>query len=284
MKWIERLEQCVDYIEENIKGEIDIDVLCKISCLSRFYFPRLFEAVTNISLSEYIRRRRMTLAAKEIVDTRNKIIDIALNYGYSTSESFSRAFKAVHGVPPSSLRNEHPIIKSYPKLTFTISIKGDAEMDYKIIEKPAFKVLGQSITTTDVDGENSVEIPKFWQKINSDGTSQKMCEYAAKPGRMYGICFDLNEDRSFKYAAAVDYDGGETGEFEVMELPTAKWAIFECIGPMPDSIQLVWKRIFTEWLPATEYEIANLPQIEYYYPGDPSSEHYKSEVWIPLKG
>ncbi|MEX1377974.1 MAG: AraC family transcriptional regulator [Eubacteriales bacterium] len=284
MKWIKRLTKCADYIEENLKDEIKVEELAKISCLSTLYFPRLFEAITDISLSEYIRRRRMTLAAKDIIDGNSKIIDIALDYGYSSPESFSRAFKSVHGISPSNLKRETPTIKSYPKLAFSISIKGDVEMNYKIIEKDAFQVLGRSIITDDIDQKNLTEIPLFWQKINADGTSEKIMEHsAADTCAMFGICFDAKEDRSFKYAAAVPYDGGETGGFEVMDIPSAKWAVFECIGPMPNSIQIVWKRIFSEWLPATEYELVNQPQIEYYYPGDPSGENYRSEVWIPIK-
>lgn len=283
MKWIERLSECVDYIENNLKGEIDINVLCRISCLSRLYFPRLFEAVTNVPLSEYIRRRRMTLAAKELIDSRKKVIDIALDYGYSTPESFTRAFKSVHGVSPSALRINTPKIKSYPKLAFTISIKGDVEMDYKITDKKEFKALGISIKTTDEDGRNYREIPEFWTKIHTDGSAKKLCELSADDGLMYGICFDLDDDNYFKYAAAVPYDGKSTDDFEVITIPAAKWAIFECTGPMPDSIQKVWRRIFAEWLPATEYELAMQPQLEVYYPGDASSEDYKSEIWIPIK-
>ena len=284
MKWIKRLTKCADYIEDNLKGEIKIEELARISCLSTLYFPRLFEAITDIPLSEYIRRRRMTLAAKDIIDGDKKIIDIALDYGYSTPESFSRAFKSVHGISPSSIKKDSTIIKSYPPLAFSISIKGDVEMNYKIVEKDAFQVLGISLVTTDIDGKNFVEIPQFWQEINTDGTSEKMMKYSSESTcAMYGICFDEKEDRSFKYAAAVGYNGGDTGGFEVMDIPAAKWTIFDCIGPMPDAIQSVWKRIFSEWLPATEYELLNLPQIEYYYPGNITGDDYHSEVWIPIK-
>lgn len=284
MKWIERLKGCVAYIEDNLKDEIKMERLCEIACLSPLYFPRLFEAVTDISLSEYIRRRRMTVAARELIDGDRKIIDIALDYGYATPESFSRAFKGVHGVSPSFLRSDNPTIKSYPKLTFTISIKGDVEMDYKIIEMKEFDVLGTSITTRNVDGENNKDIPAFWQRINTDGTADRMYKLASKPGICYGICFDYDGTDTFKYAAAVPYDNGEKGEFEVNSIPASKWAIFKSVGPMPTAIQDVWTRIFTEWLPATEYEISDLPQFEAYYPGDTNSADYKSEVWIPIKG
>lgn len=284
MKWIERLKECVDYIEDNLKDEIEMDELCEIACLSQLYFPRLFEAVTDIPLNEYVRRRRMTVAASELIGTDRKIIDIALDYGYATPESFSRAFKSIHGVSPSALRNDNPTIKSYPKLTFTISIKGDVEMDYKIVEKEAFEVLGLSIRTTDKDGKNYQEIPAFWQTVNTDGTSEKLCELSSNPDVVYGICMNLDKEGYFDYAIASPYDGGQTAEFKVMNIPTAKWAIFNCVGPMPHSIQKVWQRIFTEWLPATEYEIAQLPQIELYYRGDTTSDDYKSEVWIPIKG
>jgi len=282
MKWIDRLTECVDYIEENLNGQIEMDILCDKACLTRLYFNRLFDAVTGIPVHEYIRRRKMTLAAKELLSGQKKVIEAALDYGYSSPEAFSRAFKSVHGIPPSQVKQQGSAIKSFHRLTFSISIKGDQEMNYRIEEKKAFALLGEAITTTAVEGQNKKKIPVFWQKVNSQGICDQMCAMASEPGKMFGVCFDENSDKTFRYGIGVPYANGEKGQFEVMNIPEAKWAIFESRGPLPQAIQNVWGRIFAEWLPATGYEIANLPQIEYYPLNESPSQDDYCEVWIPL--
>ena len=283
MKWINRLTDCVDYIEENLTGEIDVDVLCEKACLSRLYFFRMFEAVTGFSLRDYERNRKMTLAAKELQLSNAKVIDVAFKYGYSSSEAFSRAFKNVHGISPSQAKQKGSKLKSHGKLNFNISITGDEEIKYAIVKKKSFEVLGTSIVTTDVDGENNREIPQFWLDVREDGRWGQLCELGGFSEFAYGICFD--DDRStkhFKYMAGVPYNNKSSDAFELLTIPAATWAVFDCVGPMPDAMQVVWEKIFRDWLPATGFEIASIPQIEYYYPGDPWSDDYRSEIWIPV--
>jgi AraC family transcriptional regulator len=281
VKWIERLNDCVAYLEDNLDGDVDWDVLCDKACLSRLYFSRLFEAATGTGVSEYMRRRKMTLAVKDLLSGR-KVIDVALDYGYSSPEAFSRAFKSVHAIAPSRVGDNAATLKSYHRISFTISIKGDRAMNYRLEKKDAFKVLGASIETTGEEGKNYVEIPRFWQESNQNGLMKRMEDLSPKD-ECYGICFDgEGNSPEFRYAIAVDYAGGETGEFETMEIPAAEWAVFESVGPMPSAIQEVWKRIFSEWLPATGYGLESGPQIECYYPGDPGSADYRCEVWIPI--
>ena len=135
MKWLERFSSCIEYIEENLKSDIEIEVLARKSYLSKEYFCRMFQYVTDIPFNEYVRKRRMTLAAKELINTNIKIIDLAFIYGYSSSEAFSRAFKQIHGISPNEARLKKPILKAYLPLSFQIQIKGDIEMDYKIVKR-----------------------------------------------------------------------------------------------------------------------------------------------------
>ncbi|MDC7219068.1 MAG: AraC family transcriptional regulator [Spirochaetales bacterium] len=282
MKWIERLTDCVDYIEENLCGEIDMDVLCDKACLSRLYFTRLFDAVTGVSLSEYIRRRRMTLAVKDLISGEKKVIDVAYDYGYSSPEAFSRAFKSVHAISPSQVKGKANQLKSYHKIGFSISIKGDIEMNYRIEEKDAFRVLGTSLTTTTEDNRNFEEIPRFWQEIVAAGVTKELGNYSSDFGKMFGICFDEQPDKTFTYSVSVPFKGQDKGRFEEREIPAGKWAIFECKGPMPRALQDTWHRIFAEWLPATGHELAKLPQVEYYIPKDEKMREYWAEVWLPI--
>ncbi len=286
MKWISRLTECVEYIDAHLTDEIDVDVLCNMACLSRMYFFRMFEAVTGTGYREYVRNRKMTLAAKDLQTSDAKVIDVAFKYGYSSSEAFSRAFKSVHGVSPSLVKEDGISLKSYGKLTFNISINGDEQINYRIEKKEAFCVIGLVCHTSEDDGRNYVEIPAFWQEQHSSGNYQKLCSSVGDPDYCFGICMDYEfGTNEFDYWVAVPYDKDEQvfeSGYAKRVIEAATWAVFEVVGPMPDAMQAVWKKIFREWLPATGYEIAYGPQVEYYSQDDGNKEDYYSEIWIPL--
>lgn len=286
MKWLNRLNNCIDYIEDNINGTIEMDVLCKKSCLSRLYFYRMFEAASGISYANYIKNRKMTLAVSSLKKGR-KVIDVAMDYGYSTSESFSRAFKDFHGISPSYVKNSSQIFASYSKLVFQIKIVGDKKMNYKIVEKEEFKVMGHSIITTADLEQNFKELPEFWDKLYHDKTIDKMCKMSGQKddsGRKYGICFPCKDgEKAFEYAIAVDYSAN-SDSLKVFTIPKSKWVIFECVGSMPSAYQKLWIEISTQWLPSNNYEVNNnIPEIENYLEGNNGDPNYKSEVWLPIK-
>jgi len=172
---------------------------------------------------------------------------------------------------------------AFPKLSFHISIKGDKDMDYKLIEKDSFKVIGKTKRITTQDGENLNLVPLFWNECQADGSYERICSMAGGMG-FFGICMDFEPNyEAFTYMIAVE-DNGETPEgFSSAEIPTARWAVFESVGPMPGAIQKVWERIYSEWIPATGYQQEEGPQLEVYPLGDISSPDYKCEVWIPIK-
>jgi len=289
MEWLEMLNESIDYLEENICNDINVGEAAKTACLSKFHFQRMFHLVTGVTIAEYVRKRRLTLAAQELVTLGSRVIDVALKYGYSTPESFSKAFSRLHGVSPSIVSKTEKEIKAYPRLSFQIQLKGAERMNYKIIEKDAFKVVGKAIRVSTEDGENLKRIPEFWNECNSDGSCESLFAKMGDLGVM-GICMGDagdsgadGEDSMFTYMIAIQKPE-ETLEIELVEelIPAASWAVFEAIGPMPDAIQDVWKSIYSEWFPSTGYEHAGGPELEIYYPGNPSDKDYKSEVWIPI--
>ncbi len=285
MEWLNRLNRAIDYIEENLLEEVKVNVAAREAASSVFHFQRSFMMLTGVTVSEYVRRRRLTLAAQELASTDGiKVIDLALKYGYETPESFTKAFSKLHGLPPSQVKRKGVNLKAFPRITFTLSIKGVVGMNYRIIEKGSFKLAGKSIKVSTINGENYRAIPAFWVQCNNDGTSEKICDInPQKP--MLGVCmndFD-KEMNTFTYLIAVESEDKDTLGFEVHEIPASTWAVFESVGPMPTAIQDVWKRIYSEWFPATGYEHAGLPELEVYYEGDMSSANYSCEVWIPVK-
>lgn len=285
MQYIKKMNESIDYIEDNILEDLKIDQIAKVACLSKFHFQRMFHMLTGVTIAEYIRKRRITLAAQELAVGENKIIDLAIKYRYSTAESFSRAFRKMQGISPSNVNGNGNNLKAYPRLSFQLQLKGAEKMNYRIVKKESFKIIGRSIRVSTVDGENYKTIPEFWQEINNNGYCERLSNYMGELG-ILGVCMDYDpETEKMTYMAAVEKPVNRKLELEVeeKEIPAATWAVFEAVGKMPDAIQKVWKRIYSEWFPSTGYEHAGGPELEVYLPGNPDSEDYKSEIWIPIK-
>lgn len=284
LEYIKSLNKSIDYLEENLCENLEIEEIAQIACLSKFHFQRMFNMLAGYTIAEYIRKRRLTLAAQELSSDNSKVIDVAIKYGYSTAESFSKAFSRLHGINPSAVKSTGSKLKAYPRLFFQLKLQGAKNMDYRIVEKEEFDVVGKSISVSTVDGQNFKEIPEFWNECNKNGFCDKLYPYADELG-VLGICMDYEEDKDrMRYMIAVEKSEAEL-DFEIEErsIPANSWAVFEVTGPMPDAIQKVWKRIYSEWFPSTGYEHAGGPELEVYLPGDPDAENYRSEIWIPIK-
>lgn len=290
MEWFDALNRALTYLEEHIAEPYDIEAVSKIALSSPFHFQRMFSIITGITVADYVRRRRLTLAAQDILAGK-KVIDCALAYGYETPEAFTKAFRRMHGVSPTAARKQGVRLKAFPKLSFHISIKGEQDMNYRIIEKDAFGVIGACKQISNKDGENFKVIPKFWDELYADKTMDVLFANMGELGVM-GICtnFRAQPDHRlsgeplevFDYLIAVEDHGLSLPGMTKLEIPAKTWAIFEAIGPIPDAIQNVWQRVFSEWFPATGYQLADGPELEIYYPGNPQDADYKSEVWIPI--
>lgn len=282
MEWLDKLNKSISYIEDNLAGQIDYNHAAKIACCSVFHFQRMFSYIANIPLAEYIRRRRMTLAAFELQNSDIKIIDLALKYGYESPTSFSRAFQNIHGISPSGAKTDGVKLKAYPRMTFLVSIKGDEEMNYKIVKKEAFRIVGAKEHMELNVEENFVRVPQFWAETFQNGMFERICQVSNKePYGVLGVSTCMNGE-DFDYYIACSTDKAIPENMYEYEVPSATWAIFECVGPMPHAIQELQKRIVTEWLPTSGYEYADAPDIEVYPEGDSTSENYKTEVWLPV--
>lgn len=283
MNWLRNMNNVLSYIEAHLLEDLTGEVLSKVAFSSKFHFLRQFHMITGMNLKDYIRQRRLSLASKDVVMGKERIIDIAFKYGYETPEAFSKAFKNLHGVSPSEARKKGVMLKAIPPLSFEIRVKGEEQMNYRLEKKEKFYVTGISRKITTKDNQNFVEIPKFWTEVNTSGVMNKMFPQMGPLG-MLGVCHNMNmEEEEFEYMIGVE--GKElTGvdDISLVEVPEQTWAVFESIGPMPDAIQKVWQRIFSEWFPATQYEHADAPEIEAYLPGDPRADDYKCEIWIPI--
>ena len=278
MEWIERLNDAVGYIEEHLTEEIDYERLGKIACCSSYHFQRMFTYMAGVPLSEYIRRRRMSLAAVDLQSTGIKIIDVAGKYGYNSPTAFNRAFHSVHGIAPSAVKNEGVSVKSFPPVSFKIIVKGVEEMNYRIETKAAFRIVGVSVPLEKDIEKNFAVIPRKWQETAVNGTLQKLTGLMdTQPMGVLGVS-TCNDTEPWRYYIAVASSQTDR-DLEEYTVPAATWAVFPGAGTN-QSIQDLERRIVTEWLPTSGYEYGNAPDVEVYLNPDPQNAQY--EVWIPV--
>ena len=283
MKWLENLSNAIEYIESNLDKDISIDAAAQIACCSTYYFQRVFTYVAGISLSEYIRRRRMSQAAFELQKSDKKVLDIALKYGYSSPTAFNRAFQSVHGITPVAAKNMGSVLNAYPPIRFSVKITGGTAMSYRITEKAAMRIVGIRIPLVADMEENQKVVPEFWKKALENNYLPKIIELTnQEPGGILGVTVYENPQEIFYYIAASTTEAIPQNMFEY-EIPASTWVIFENDGRFKENVQNVFKRFYTEWLPFSGYEYAGLPDLEVYpvMPGKPLNGH--SEVWIGIK-
>lgn len=287
MGWVESLQKAINYMEERILEDLSMESIAKQANTSEFHFQRTFAILTDVSVGEYLRRRRLSLAAQELSNTDHKIIDLAYKYGYDTPEAFSKAFRRQHGITPSEARKNIGKLNCYNRLVIQVNLKGAEPMRYKIVERDSFQVAGIKREFSLKNEENLKGIPKMWDEVNGDGTVGKLAELNnGEIKGILGVCVDkrlTQSEQSIDYWVATEHIGDATEDFLTLEIPASKWGVFEVHGPMPGAMPKVWKQIFSEWFPSNQYEHAGTPELEVYSDEDPSSPDLYSEIWIPLK-
>lgn len=280
MDWLDRMNSAMDYIETNLADNISYDEIAQRACCSTYHFQRMFPFITGVSLSGYIRRRRLTLAAFELQSTDVKVIDVAIKYGYDSPEAFARAFKNLHGIMPISARDKGVSLKAYPRMSFSISIKGDTEMNYRIEQRGSFEMFGvYGLINSDRKIAFS-EVPEFRKQCDDDGSVDLMNELLGRfPDTILHAALYDDTGESFKYMICYNLPKGlEIPErFTKLSVPASTWAIF----PEPQcDLQKIWDRIYSEWFPTSEYEQIEAPSFEMYYG---MAGNYSGEIWIPVK-
>lgn len=292
MDWANRMKQAIEYFESHLERQADMERAARLANCSLFHFCRMFEVVFGLSPAEYLRRRKLSAAALDLAAGKDRVLDVALRYGWESPEAFAKAFKRLFGITPSQARSSSVPLELWPPIQLTVILKGDRSMKYRIEQRDAMEFVGLVLRTTSTGGQNLSAIPRFWQEKAKDGSTMALASKGSPMG-MLGICYDYKpEDNSFAYVIAIERGSHSLKEFpqdcQIVKVPPATYAVFECRGPMPQAIQDLWKQIYTEWFPASEYEHAGTPDFEVYPPQDDpaitdSSPDYRTEVWIPIK-
>ena len=294
MEWLSAVRKAIEYMESHINEDVSAQDVSDTVYISPYIFSKGFAVMTGYSVSEYIRNRRLYLAALRLRDTDESVLDIALGHGYDTPESFTKAFTRFHGSTPSAVRGGAPF-KTFLPLKIQINIYGGDQMECKIAKMFGMKLIGFQ---KEFSYDNAYkEIPLFWDEI---------CEkyaynvYAGNPPANayekaivdncigeFGICIDDIGCDKFRYLVAGRYAGGEVPEgMAVYEFPAGEWAVFDCVGPVPDALQSLNTRIFKEWLPGNaEFELSGNANVEWYdcINGEKTDADYRSAIWLPVK-
>lgn len=292
MDWLARMNAAVGYIERNLTEDIDYVQIGREACCSAFDFQRMFSFIADMPLSEYIRRRRLTLAAFELQNSRIRVTDLAMKYGYDSPVSFARAFQAFHGTTPSSARNAGTVLKVWPRISFHISIKGDAEMNYRIEEKEAFDVFGMEKVFSLQDDRHFREIPAFWKEQHENGGFNKLClangidRYEPGLSPVNSICsYRDTGGNTFPYMLfAIKSPQSCTEGYTELTVPASTWAIFTTEWHTQEqtasAVQNMIRRVYTDWLPTAGYDKLDGYELEMYY-GDENRKS-RCETWIRI--
>lgn len=283
MGWVETIGEAIRYMEGHITEELTAEQVAEAVFCSPFYFQKGFSMLCGFTVSEYIRRRRLALAGEALAAGEARVIDLALTYGYDSPDSFTKAFTRFHSATPTAVRKAGATVRAFAPLQIEFSLKGGYGMEYKIVKKKAFTVIGAAKRFA-LDTAMA-EIPQFWNQHYESGKGRTVCG-------MYGVCLeDAPGSNTFEYLIADDYQPPrEVPEgFVTRVIPAYTWAVFPYVGPLPQTLQNTNKQIFSQWLPSCDtYEIEDGCNIEWYsppqdYPKGTRDEHYTCEIWIPVR-
>jgi len=251
------LRQSIDYVEQHLHLPIEIEDIARAAMSSKYHFQRMFHAVTGVTVTQYVRNRWLTLAAQELAGTDCKVIDVALKYGYDSPAAFTKAFQRMHGVTPLAAKKMNVKLKAFPRISFQIQVKGEAEMNYRIVEEMGSTVFGKSIT---IHKDAYHEIPVFVEEIWNNGIHDQINELVGRPAGslLYGYYFDFAEDGSKRYLMGAELPSGKQvpDEYTVLHVPSQTYAVFDSRETIPDDVEIglgilnIWKRIYSEWFPS----------------------------------
>jgi AraC family transcriptional regulator len=288
MNNLEKLNAALRYIDENLDGTIDYRVVAGRANCSEYHFKRVFSFLAGLPLSEYIRRRRLTLAAADLRDKSQRVLDVAVKYGYDSADSFARAFASLHGITPGQVRHGGQATQSYSPLTFQLSIHGGFTMEYRIVKKDQFCIIGhRKRVKMQFNGVNP-EIAAMWETLDADQITRLKSINNLEPSGMISASINFSEDRMEEQGELDHYIGVASTlpspeEFQSLKVAAGTWAIFSSEGLFPDTLQKTWGRIYSEWLPSTDYEVVEGPEILLIEQMTHNNTRCKSEIWIPVR-
>ncbi|MFH9292829.1 GyrI-like domain-containing protein [Streptomyces sp. NPDC017520] len=284
---LERLNDAMEHIEAHLGERIDVAELARIAMTSEYHFRRMFSALAGLPLSEYLRRRRMTVAGAEVLgDPDRTLLDVAVRYGYDTGEGFARAFRAVHGIGPGEARRSGAVLRSQQRLTFRLVVEGSTAMQYKLVEKDAFRVVGRKARVPLIHEGPNPAIAEFIRGIGREELDRIAALSDQEPAGIVGVSDQLDPSRA--EGTELDYYHGVVAsaeapeDLDALDVPAGTWAVFESEGEFPQALQYLWRDVFTQWFPSNPYTSRPGPEILRVRLTE-EGKRAEAELWIPVE-
>lgn len=279
MDWAQCFNEAIRFLERDLTQPPDVEAAARLAGCSVFHFQRMFAYVAGMPLLQYLRRRKMSLAAEELQNG-GKITDVALRYGYASPTAFNRAFQAAHGIAPSEAKSEGAVLKAYPPVRFHLALTGGAALEYRIERHGAFSIIGISADIGSEMEQNFQHAPALWARAAAEGLVEKLMPLMdTQPRGLLGVS-NQTQNEHWRYWVAVASTQASPTWAQSAQVPAAAWAVFPGRGAMPGAIQQLEKRIVTEWLPGSGYEYGDAPDIEVYQTPNPQDACF--EIWLPV--
>ncbi|HEX5568633.1 MAG TPA: AraC family transcriptional regulator [Streptomyces sp.] len=283
---LERLNQAMEHVERHLDRRIEAVELARIAVTSEYHFRRLFSALAGMPLSEYVRRRRLTVAGAEVLAGEGTLLEIAVRYGYGSGEAFARAFRAMHGVGPGEARRTGAALCSQPRMSFRLIVEGRSGMRYRIVVKDEFRVVGRRARVPLVYEGVNPAIAAFIRSIDQQALRRLEELSDQEPRGIVGVSDNIAEDRA--EGGELDYwhgvvTGAEPPEgVDALTVPAGTWAVFGGSGEFPQALQRMWREVYTEWFPSNPYRSRPGPEIlRTRLSGDGGEAD--AELWIPVE-
>ena len=283
MEWNEKLQKIIDYVENHLQRKeepIGPEKIIEIAGCSYNFFQKVFSYMNGISLAEYIRFRKLTLAGYDLKSTDIKVIDLSYKYGYDSPTSFTKAFQQFHGISPKEARNTTVELQVFPKM----QVSKKQRYSWRIEHKSSLRLIGKSIRISCEDGIHHIKIPEFWNECQRNGIFSKLIFMdTGIPNGIFGLFGNYDEiTKEIEYAIMVNSNLKIPEEFQEIIIPEATWATFDCKGAVPQAIQNGWKYLNEEWLIKYPFRHALCPELEWYSAGNSYDKDYLSQIWIPI--
>ncbi|WP_031079767.1 AraC family transcriptional regulator [Streptomyces sp. NRRL S-118] len=283
---LERLNQAMEHIEAHLDQAIEVEELARIAATSEYHLRRMFSALAGMPLSEYVRRRRLTLAGAEVLAGRETLLEIAVRYGYGSGEAFARAFRAMHGIGPGEARRTGAELSSQPRMAFRLTIEGSSSMRYRVVDKADFTVVGLKTRIPLVHAGPNQAIMDFVRGIAPETLERLEKLSDQEPHGIVAVCDGLDPSRA--EGTELDYYQGVITSVAAPEgtttlaVPAGTWAVFTTSGPAPQAIQELWRDVFTEWFPSNPYRSRTGPEIlRTRLSADKAAAD--AELWLPVE-
>ncbi|NLG58360.1 MAG: AraC family transcriptional regulator [Clostridiales bacterium] len=275
---LSRFNQAMSYIETHLEEEIAPRQIGRIAGCPAGLFSRIFSVLGGMPLGEYIRLRRLSRAALDLKHSQDRVIDLAVKYGYDSADAFTAAFKRFHGATPSQVR-QGAGCQLLPPIHFSMQIKGGQYMDIRMEQKEGFKVAGLAM-----DAGSQSNFSGLWDDLFERYSDPQL--EALGSGLSLGVCYGMKEDGGFRYMAGCDVRDVEKARgmgLEILDVPEAEYAVVPLKGPVPQCIKDGWHYVWDTFLPRQGYRHAGTPDFEVYAQGDLNSPDYEMELWVPVK-